>query len=97
MDDTINLTIALGGYFYLGQLAQWREYARVLAAGRINSYKRSAAYRNQSLTEFFRLFRIIWGREKAPLPNPEEFGLLPLQPASCTQDEIIDELLKAAA
>jgi hypothetical protein len=92
MDDAINLTIALGGYFYIGQLAQWREYARVLTAGKIAAYKRSAAYHNLSLTAFFRLFRSVWSK-KAPLPSPEEFGLIPVRPASYTQDEIIDKLL----
>lgn len=95
MNDVINLTIALGGYFYIGQLAQWREYARVLIGCKIVAYKQSAAYRNQSLTAFFRLFRSLWNTKKAPLPTPEDYGLIALRPENLTQDEIIEEFLRA--
>jgi len=44
MGETVNLTLALAGYFYFGSLAQWCEYARVLAAGRIAAYRKSLAY-----------------------------------------------------
>jgi glycerol-3-phosphate dehydrogenase len=95
MDDAINLTIALGGYFYIGQLAQWREYARALTAGKITAYRQSAAFRNQSLTAFFRLFRSLWNTKKISLPTPEEYGLIALRPENLTQDEIIEEFLRA--
>lgn len=93
MDDAVNLTLALAGYLYFGSLSQWWEYAHVLTAGKVGAYKRSTAYRNQSLTEFFRLFRSLWNINESPPPSPETFGLLPVQPVSYTQDEIIDALL----
>jgi hypothetical protein len=93
MDDVINLTIALGGFFYLGNLPQWREYTRILTAGKVTAYKRSLAYRHQSLTAFFRYFVDKWNTEKFPLPTPESFGLLQLQPESFSQTAIIDSLL----
>jgi hypothetical protein len=49
---------------------------------------------NQSLQSFFDLFTRTWRKETAP-PHPEDYGLIPLQPASMTQSQLIDELLKA--
>lgn len=94
MDDAINLTIALGGYFYLGQLEQWRSYARALTIGKLKSYKQSPAFHNQSLPAFFDYFRRTWQAEK-PLPTPEGYGLIPLQPENLTQSSLIDELIEA--
>jgi hypothetical protein len=95
MNDFVNLTISLGGTLYFGQWNVWRAYASALVGGRIAAYRQSPAYHNQSLTEFFRLFRSTWNRKQTPMPNPEEYGLIALRPENATQSQIIDELLKA--
>lgn len=94
MDDTVNLTLALAGYLYFGSLAQWREYAHVLTAGRIAAYRQSPAYHNQSVQNFFDLFSRTW-KKSTPPPQPEESGLIALRPENVTQSSLIDELLKA--
>lgn len=94
MDHAINLTIALGGYFYLGSLKQWHDYARVLTAGKIAAYRHSPAYGNQSLQSFFEFFIRTWKRSTPP-PHPEECGLIPLRPENLTQSQIINALLRS--
>jgi hypothetical protein len=93
MDETVNITLILAGYLYFGSLAQWREYARVLTVGRVAAYRRSPAYGNQSLQNFFELFRRSWKKSTTP-PGPEEYGIIPMRSENLTQNQIIDELLK---
>ena len=93
MDD-INLTLNIGGFFYSGPVSKWRDYARAISAGRRASYRKSLYYRNQSLTGFFDYFRRTWKSDK-PVPAPDSFGLINLQPANWHQNTIIDELIAA--
>ena len=94
MDGSTTLSIPIDGYFYSGSIEKWREFAAVLADGRIGHYRASINYGNQSLSGFFRYFQTIWKPGK-PLPTPEDFGLIQLMPVTLTQSFIIDELLKA--
>jgi hypothetical protein len=96
MDETATLTLTLAGYHYIGTLPQWRGYTNVLTAGRIAAYRQSPAYGNQSLQNFFEFFTRTWAG-KTPIPKPESYGLIPLQPANITQNQLIEELLKKAA
>jgi hypothetical protein len=93
MDD-INLTINIGGIFYVGPVSTWRAYARAISAGKRGVYRKSLYYRNQSLTGFFDYFRRAWKSDK-PLPEPASFGLVNLQPANWFQTTLIDQLLAA--
>jgi hypothetical protein len=92
--DGINLTIPIAGCFYSGPLGKWREYCHDLTAGRVGSYRQSPTYGNQSLKNFFELFRSTW-KKPTPTPQPEKYGLVALQPEHLTQSQLIDELLRA--
>jgi hypothetical protein len=89
-----NLTVAIAGTLYFGPLCQWSAYANALTAGKIAAYKRSTAYRSQSLTAFFRLFRSLWDtKKKGTAPNPDAYGLTPIQPEGFIQSQLIDKLI----
>jgi hypothetical protein len=72
----------------------WREYCHDRTAGRVGSYRQSPTYGNQSLKNFFELFRSTW-KKPTPTPQPEKYGLVALQPEHLTQSQLIDELLRA--
>jgi hypothetical protein len=94
MDDGTALTIAVGGVLYYGDLRQWRDFTSALVAGRIGAYKKSPAYRNQSLSDFIGMLRRLWNPEKkGPRPEPEAFGLVPLRPDGVAQADLIDALI----
>lgn len=95
MND-ITLTVAVAGHFYYGSAGQWRTYIHALIDGKITRYRRSLLYGNQSMAGFVDYFRRNWS-SKTPLPEPEDHGLIKLQPANVTQTELINELLKEAA
>jgi hypothetical protein len=88
IDDALNLTIIIGGISYWGDLPRWAEYARAIAQGKLDRYKETPHYRNQTLQNFFGQFRALWDDRKGPLPKPEQFGLI-------SQSRIIDRLIEA--
>ena len=88
--ENVSLTAAIGGYFYFGDLAQWRTYINALTKGK-GKLKSRLDPASLSVSNMIYEFR---SQHEGQPPAPEEHGLLPVQPANVTSAEIIRELFK---
>lgn len=88
VDDALHLNVLIGGVGYWGSVPGWAAYARAIAQGKLDLYKRTPHYGHQNLKNFFGQFRALWNERKGPMPQPEQFGLV-------SQAAIIDRLIEA--
>ena len=91
--NEVVLTLAVGGYFFSGSLEQWKAYLQPLIKGKVAAFKRSGRRDNMSVTQMVRYFRSLWNEKQGPMPDPETFGLLKLQPDYLTNADLVDEVL----